>query len=86
MKIFILSLFLLLEGCISTTGAYFNTIVDCQIVVLDKRYIPGFQNPDRYQFKVLEEDEYIWVNTTESMYNKIQKNDTINTTLIFTRN
>ncbi len=55
---------------------------DYYIVILDKRYVPGFQSPDKWMLKVKEENEYRWVMTSSKHYNSVVVGDTIHTILL----
>jgi len=77
-----LFLLFLLSGCITSNNRFYNTITDCKLIVLDKRYVPGFQSPDKYLLKVYESGEYRWLSSSVSQYKVLAIGDTLKTTLI----
>jgi len=81
-QLLIIVILLLVSSCITSNLCYYNTLIDYTIIILEKRYIPGFQNPNIYQLKVLEGNEYRWINVNEKLYNRINKNDTIYSQLL----
>lgn len=70
-------------GCgIRSYNRAYNAITPCNLVILDKRYIPGFTAPDKFLLKVREADEYRWLRTTSSQYSTLSIGDTLKTVLI----
>ncbi len=76
---------LLCISCVIGNSKYYNSLEDYNIIVLDKRYVPGFSSPNKWMLKVREEDEYRWVMTTEQHYNRLHIGDTIKTILLQNR-
>jgi hypothetical protein len=85
-KALFLVLMLGLCSCaITGNQRYYNALTPCNIIVVEKRYVPGFTNPDKFLLKVRESAEvfeYRWLQTTSRQYSAVQIGDTIKTVLI----
>lgn len=74
----------LLSSCMTLPHSKeYNYFVECNVVIVKKRFIPGVQNPDQFLLLLKDTDGYHAVRTTESYFDKKKVGDTIKTMLMF---
>lgn len=75
------ALMLVLTGCVTSVNRYYDTVEDRDVIVIDKRFVPGFQHPDQYLIRVRDGQTTPWKRTSPKLYDRVHLGDTLKTVL-----
>lgn len=77
----LIPILLVMSSCITSVNRYYDSVESRIIIIIDKRYVPGFQNPDRYLIRVLDGNTSPWKKTSPELYKRLNLGDTLKTVL-----